>query len=110
MTARSSAAYWRFQIATATLIPSDHCRALHGLPPEAPFSFSEYLEAIYPDDREAHRNALDRAINETGRFDVIYRIIWPDGSVHRVHALGSVSPGDDDAPLEILGASIEVTD
>jgi PAS domain-containing protein len=105
----TSPVYWRFDIVTRTLIPSDGCRALHGLPSDAPFSYAEYLASIHPDDREEHRKALDRA-RDTGRFEARYRIIWPDGSVHRVRALGTVSPADDGAPFQIVGASIEETD
>lgn len=110
MKVKSSTAYWRFEVATGTLIPSDHCRALHGLPPDAPFSFAHYLAAIYPDDRQAHREALDRAINETGSFDARYRIVWPDGSVHHVRALGSLSPEGTGEPRQLIGASMELID
>lgn len=100
--------FWRFEIDTLTLTPSPSCRALHGLPSDAPFSYAEYLASIHPDDREQHRAALEQAINETGRFEATYRIIWPDGSVHRVHTLGTVSPALPGAPQQIIGASIEL--
>ena len=102
--------YWRFDVASQTLIPSDHCRALHGLPEDAPFTFANYLASIHPDDRPAHRAALDSAIRETGQFEATYRVVWPDGSVHRVHTLGSVSPAYNGASAQIVGATIEVTD
>lgn len=102
--------FWRFEIDTHTLIPSARCRALHGLAANASFSYAEYLAAIHPDDRAAHRQALEQAINETGRFDAKYRIIWPDGSVHRVHTIGTVSPPAVGAPPQIVGASIELAE
>lgn len=102
--------YWRFDIASRTLIPSDHCRAIHGLPEDAPFTFADYLASIHPDDREAHRAALDSAIRDAGRFAATYRVVWPDGSVHRVQALGSVSPEYNGASAQIVGATIELTD
>lgn len=106
----SSTGFWRFEIATQTLHPSPNFRALHGRPPDAPFTYADYLDAIHPDDRAAHRAALDNAINQTGRFEAKYRVIWPDRSVHRVHALGTVSPEVTGAPLQIIGASIELPD
>jgi PAS domain-containing protein len=92
------------------LIPSARCRVLHGLPPDAAFSFADYLAAIHPDDRDGHRQALEQAINETGRFDAKYRVIWPDGSVHRVHSLGTMSPAVAGYPPQIVGASIEIAE
>ena len=67
--------FWRFEIMTQTLKPSAECRAFHGLPSDAPFSYVDYLASIHPDDREQHRRALEQAITETGRFDATYRII-----------------------------------
>jgi len=106
----SESGFWRFDIATSTLIASDHFRALHGVAPDAPFGLVQFLDALHPDDRHEHRRALDRAINESGRFDAVYRVFWPDGSVHRIHALGSVSPADRDHAPEIIGAAVELSD
>jgi len=101
---------WRFDIATSTLSASESFRALHGVAPDASFGFVEFLDALHPDDRHEHRRAIDRAINETGRFDAVYRVYWPDGSVHRIHALGSVSPADADRSPQIIGAAVELPD
>jgi PAS domain-containing protein len=100
--------FWRFEIDTQTLKASAGCKALHGLPSDAPFSFADYLATIHPEDREEHRKALEHAINETGHFDCTYRIRWPDGSVHRVRALGSAGPTVAGFPRELAGASIEL--
>ena len=102
--------YWRFDITSQTLIPSDHCRAIHGVPEDAPFTFADYLASIHPEDREAHRVALDSAIRDAGQFAATYRVVWPDGSVHRVQALGSVSPPYNGAAAQIVGATIELTE
>ena len=106
--AATTAVFWRFEVATRVLHPSATCRALHGLAEDAPFTYADYLDAIHPDDRAMHRAALYDAINETGRFDVKYRIIWPDRSVHRVHTLGMVSPEINGTPLQMISASIEL--
>ena len=108
--ARWPLSYWRFDIASETLLPSDHCRALHGLPEDAPFTFADYLASIHPDDRQAHRAALDSAIREASEFKATYRVVWPDGSVHRVQTRGSVSPALNGASAQIVGATIELTD
>lgn len=106
---KSSTAYWRFDIATLRLEPSDRCRALYGRPEDAPFSYADHLDAIHPDDMQGYREALHRA-QETGRFEANYRVVWPDGSVHRLLSLGSVGPVRDGSPVQIVGASIELPD
>lgn len=106
----SSPSFWRYDVASETLTPSDRCRALYGFPPDAPFTYAEFLASIHPEDRDVQRDALNRAISEGGHFEAKLRVIWPDGSVHRVHLLGSVSPACDGASAQIVGASIELID
>ena len=101
---------WRFDIATSTLSASASFRALHGIAPSAPFGLVEFLDVLHPEDRPEHRLAIDRAVKETGRFDAVYRVYWPDGSVHRIHALGSVSPADADRSPQIIGVAVELSD
>jgi PAS domain-containing protein len=99
-------ARWRFRIKTQTLTPSVECRAIYGLSPDAPLSFSDYLAAIHPDDREMQRGALAAAIEHTGDYDLQHRVIWPDGSVHVVRVKGSLAYENDGTPLELVGASV----
>ena len=101
--------FWRFEVASQTLIPSDRCRPLYGLPPDAPFTYAEFCAAIHPDDREMQARELSRAI-ETGRLYAKLRVVWPDGSVHRIQLLGSVSPPVAGKPLQIIGASTDLGD
>jgi hypothetical protein len=63
------------------------------------------LATIHPEDRTAVLQALDDA-TKSGRFEAKYRIIWPDGSVRRVQALGTVTATP---PFNIVGASMDVT-
>jgi len=97
--------FWRFEVDTQTLIPSDRCRPLYGLPPDAPFTYAEFCAAVHPDDRDLQAQELSRAI-ETGRLYAKLRVVWPDGSVHRIQMLGSVSPPLSGKPLQIVGASV----
>jgi len=100
-----STSFWRFEVDSQTLIPSDRCRPLYGLPPDAPFTYAEFCAAVHPDDREMQARELSRAV-ETGRLYAKLRVVWPDGSVHRIQLLGSLSPPVPGKPLQIVGASI----
>src|SRR5262249_25710034 len=39
-----------------------------------------------------------------------WRVVWPDGSVHRVSARWQVFNGADDTPIRMLGVNIDVTE
>ena len=99
-------AFWRFDVATSTLLPSDSCRALHGLASDAPFSFSDYLAAIHPDDRA--RIAKPWKMRST-RQAVSMRLT---GSGGRMVCASRACSGDGEpgAPIEVVGASIDITD
>jgi len=101
--------FWRFEVDSQTLIPSDRCRPLYGLAPDAPFTYAEFCAAVHPDDRVIQERELSRAI-ETGRLYATLRVVWPDGSVHRIQMLGSVSPPVPGKPLQIVGASVGLGD
>ena len=88
-------ARWRFRIKSQTLVPSVECRVIYGLSPDAPLSFSYYLDAVHPDDREMQRKTLAAAIERTGKYDLEHRIRRADGSVHRVRIMGSLTYEDD---------------
>ena len=67
------------------------------------------LDRVHPDDREFVR----RAIRETSRgekdFDVMHRIVVPDGSVKHVHVLSNAVK-DGSGNRKVVGAVTDVTE
>lgn len=60
-----------------------------GYPDGAPYWGREtFLEHVHPDDREWVERAFARAIAEVEDLDIECRVIWPDKSVHWIHAKG----------------------
>jgi PAS domain S-box-containing protein len=52
------------------------CRSLYDSP-------RDWMEAIHPEDRECVLKALGKQVS--GRYDVVYRIMQPDGSIRWIH-------------------------
>jgi anti-sigma regulatory factor (Ser/Thr protein kinase) len=46
------------------------------------------LEHLHPDDKDAAHAAIERAISEAGMYDIEYRVVWPDGTIHWLAARG----------------------
>jgi PAS domain S-box-containing protein len=66
------------------------------------------VRQTHPEDRDFHKQILDRARQEKKDFDLEYRLLMPDGSIKHLevvaHALADVL-GD----LEFVGAVMDVT-
>src|SRR5215469_16996851 len=77
---------------------------LHGLSPDrTEITREEWLRLIHPDDRE-RVDALRREARErTHTFDAEFRVVWPEGSTHWVHAKGTVLIDDSGRPSRSAG-------
>jgi PAS domain S-box-containing protein len=71
---------------------------------------NELLALIYPDDRDAILLALRRAL-EPRRVDVVFehRVLWPDGSLHRLMWAGHILRDQTGSAVRILGTVREQT-
>ena len=63
---------------------SDICIGFFGRKPGEPFTYTDLLEAIHPDDRARRLAVLDQALATGGDYSIEYRNVWPDGSQHWV--------------------------
>lgn len=83
---------------------------LFGLPTG---SFDGRLETFYrcvaPGDREAVKQHLDRIRADGSSCDVTFRVIWPDGSIHWMHAQGECRRDAQNAPRQVTGVVREIT-
>ena len=94
---------------------SDLCKAMFGLPPDAPVNDDVFMARVHPDDRagllEATAGALDPA--GPGRFHSRYRALWPDGTVRWVAARGRATfegEGQGRRALRFLGTVLDITE
>jgi PAS domain S-box-containing protein len=100
---------WDWNIRTNEVTWSDNLEAIHGL---APGTFGGTLEAfqqlIHPDDRELVRRAIARALAEQSSYDMEFRIVRPDGSVHWMAGKGKVFT-DNGQPARMVGVGMDIT-
>ena len=83
----------------------------HGLEPttQAP-SFDAYLDMIHPDDREPFRTGIGAALEGVAPFALDFRVVWPDGSVRHVHAIGRPVVNESGDLVEMFGTIIDITE
>jgi PAS domain S-box-containing protein len=69
-----------------------------------------FRDRILPEDRVRNVEAADRAIREKTDFEVVFRIVLPDGSIKRVHSVGHPVVNSDGEVIELIGTHVDVTE
>jgi PAS domain S-box-containing protein len=109
--AASRTGFWDWQVPSDELFWSEEICRLHGLPPGGgPKTVAEYLDLVHPDDREQFRDAVRDALERDGLFDLEFRIVWPDGSVHWTNGMGRAFRDATGAAVSMTGLGRDITD
>ncbi|MEW6602455.1 MAG: PAS domain-containing protein, partial [Nitrospirota bacterium] len=106
-----SVGIWEWDIATDRLEWNDQLKIIFGLPADITgLTLDKFMAAIHPEDlagtEKAFRTALERKIE----FRREYRIIWPEGSVHWIVAIGRGFYDPAGLPLRMLGCALDITE
>nr|WP_320109697.1 PAS domain-containing protein [Rhodopseudomonas sp. P2A-2r] len=94
---------------TLELEVSDACKSFFGRKAGQPFTFEDLQASIYPDDRERRQQALDLTLANGSDYNVEYRNIWPDGTVHWVETRARTIRGPDGKVKSLVGVSLDIT-
>lgn len=73
-------------------------------------SLSAFLERLHPDELEPVNRALQRALDGQEVYQIEYRTIFPDGTIHWIEAQGDVLRDDGGQPISMIGVVRDVSD
>jgi PAS domain S-box-containing protein len=88
---------------------SETCKRFFGRGPEEPFSYTDLLASVHPDDRERRNQVLERTISTGKDYSIEYRNIWPDGSQHWVDVRARAVRRADGSIKSLVGVSSDIT-
>src|SRR5260370_38614853 len=73
-------------------------------------SYDNWIEAIHPDDRA--QVLLQKATAEVNgaATNLEYRVVWPDGSIHWLHDMGTTLHNADGQASYMLGIILNISD
>lgn len=101
---------WRADLQTGELFWSDQVYKIFGYQPDSfTPSVEAFKSAIHPDDTELVDNS-ERCAEQTGRQDVVHRIIRPDGKVRYVHELAQMQVDHTGRPISMNGTVQDITE
>ncbi|AFZ30628.1 multi-sensor hybrid histidine kinase [Gloeocapsa sp. PCC 7428] len=102
---------WFWDIEPDTLIWTERCKALFGLPlDDSAIAYADFMAVLHPDDRERTHEAVVRAIEERADYDIEYRAVWQDGSVHWIASKGSCVFDAAGKAVRMNGVVIDIDD
>lgn len=106
----AGAGTWDWDMLSQHLIWSKELYALFGLDPgSVGASFDLWNQVVHPDDLEVASKRIEQAIKEKMPLDSEYRVIYPNGEVHWINALGNTTYDDTGQPLYMAGLCTDIT-
>ena len=102
---------WNWNIASDTILWDDRSCAFFGVPPGSVFNVKTVKYLFHPDDWDGVYSAFQDSLKNNTRFDRVYRVVRPDGSIRKIHALGEIiQNADGGAPERFAGIHIDRTE
>lgn len=100
-----------WNIAANTNEWSDQLYRIYGLEPQSlDMNYEEFMSRIHPDDRERIAAVHAEAYASGDTYQMIERIVRPDGEVRYLSSNGEVIVDDEGKPVRMRGTCIDITD
>jgi PAS domain S-box-containing protein len=107
----SGAGTFSWNIRTNDLDWDHSLDVLFGLPPgQTVRSLDVFLAAVHPDDRAGVIARCERCARDGADFNMEFRVIWPDGSLHWLDDRGKTIADDAGRPAHMTGACVDITE
>jgi PAS domain S-box-containing protein len=102
---------WSLDIINNKLYFDEQVCHLLGFDPETfKGTQEEFFDAVHPDDRDEIREAHSRTIEHNEMYEVEYRVVWSDMSIHYISARGKLVHDDAGHPARINGIAWDITE
>lgn len=100
---------WEWDLHTEALAWSDKISRLHGVEPgNFDGKYASWMDCIHPEDRQQVHHAITEATARNGDYEVQYRVVYADKSVHWLETRGrTMMIGN--TPVRMLGVAMDIT-
>ncbi len=102
---------WSLDLKTNHLEWSDENYRIFGIDQEkCSASYEEFLEIVHPDDREFVSKAYTDSVKNRTLYNIVHRLMMPDGSVKHVNERCQTFFNEDGTPLRSIGTTQDITE
>jgi PAS domain S-box-containing protein len=101
---------WELDTTTNQFWFSENMRELFQFDPNPPVRHEAFRERVHPEDHAWVAEAVKRAIETQGGYEIEYRVLLPDGEVRWIAGRASCVSGVDGRMTRLLGVSMDVTE
>ncbi len=109
-TAAAELGMWFWDLTTNDLVWTAKCKQLFGFPANIEMSYEIFLNSLHPDDRQFTHQAVMQTLEVKVDYDVEYRVIWPNGSVHWIAAKGRCLYDYTGKAVRMMGTAQDITE
>ena len=101
---------WELDVTHNRLVWDDQMFRLYGIEPNQFGGAHEvWRAALHPEDCLEADEEFQLALRGEKDFNTVFRVVWPDGSIHSIRAIGVVQRSFSGEPLEVIGTNWDVT-
>jgi PAS domain S-box-containing protein len=106
----AGAGTWALDLRTGESVWSDEIFPLLGVTREhcVP-SYDSWLALVHPEDRDRARQCIDAALQDRTPFEVEFRNVHPDGTIHWLKSKGNAVYSRGGTPVRMVGITFDVT-
>ncbi len=102
---------WELDLEKNVLTWSDEIFRIFEIDPEHfGASYEAFLNAIHPEDREMVNQAYTDSVRNRARYDIVHRLLMPDGRIKHVNERCETYYGADGKPLRSVGTVHDITE
>lgn len=102
--------HWEWDISDNTLYWSDEIYRIFGINKSKFLAiYDDFLNHVHPDDKDAVENAVENSLKSNERYNIVHRIIRPDGEVRWVEENGEALFDGSGAPERMIGTVKDIT-
>jgi PAS domain S-box-containing protein len=101
---------WEWDIVRNDLVFDDQMFRLFGWNKGEKMERDVWTAALHPDDRVREGEITRRALQGEQEYDVEFRVIWPDGSLHWLNSKGKTLRNALGEPVKMVGVDYEITE
>ncbi|CAM4130506.1 PAS domain-containing protein [Zobellia roscoffensis] len=102
---------WEYDLISKSLVWDNIMYSLFGIEENSsPVTYEIWLKHVHPEDKKRAEQEIEMAIAGIQDFDSQYRIVWPNGVVKHIRAIGVLQKNIEGKVKKLVGTNYDITE